>query len=103
MQLIQYQDQSSFSTVITNNFIGEDVSWSHYSLDGYKSMGFVLLLLTQDKEQKIFTLRNMKPIPMAVYDTPTMWVKYSHHIIPPNVVEEVEQSWSPLNFLCLPH
>jgi hypothetical protein len=72
MQLIQYWGQSSFSMVITNNFIGKDVS---YSLDGYKSMGFVLVLSTQDKEQTI-SLRTIKPIPMAVYDTPTMWVSF---------------------------
>ncbi len=47
-------------------------------------MGFVVHLSTKDKEQKIFKLRTIKPIPMAVYDTPNMWVKYGHHILPPN-------------------
>ncbi len=84
MQLIQYWDLSSLSTVITNNFIGEDVSLSHYSLNGNKTMGFVLLPSTQDQEQKIFTLSTIKTTPITVYDTPTMWVRYCDHIIPPN-------------------
>ena len=73
-----------FSTIITNNLIGEDVTLSQYSLNGYESMGFVVHPFTQDKEQKIFILRTIKPIPMVVYDTPIMWVKYGHHILPPN-------------------
>jgi hypothetical protein len=84
MQLIQYWHLSSFSKVITNNFIGEDVSLSQYSLECYKSMGCVVCPSTQGKEQTIFTLRTIKPIPVAVYDTPNMWATYGHHILLPN-------------------
>jgi hypothetical protein len=57
MQLIQYPHVSSFSTVITNEFIGEDVYLSQLSMDGYEAMGFDVTQLTQDMEQSLFTIR----------------------------------------------
>jgi hypothetical protein len=83
MQLIQYRDLKTFSTVITNNFIREDVSLKYYSLNCLMTMGFVLLS-THDDEEKIFTLDTIKPISSALYDTLTMWWKYCDKIIPPN-------------------
>ncbi len=38
MQLIQYCHVSSFSTVITNEFIGDDFYLSQHSHDGYEAM-----------------------------------------------------------------
>jgi hypothetical protein len=40
MQLIQYPHVSLFSTVITNEFPGEDFYLSQHSMDGYEAMGF---------------------------------------------------------------
>jgi hypothetical protein len=40
MQLIQYPHVSSFSTVITNEFVGEGFFLSQHSMDGYEAMGF---------------------------------------------------------------
>jgi hypothetical protein len=51
MQFIQYPHVSSFSTVITNHFIGEDFHLSQHSMDGYEAMGFDDIQLTQDVEQ----------------------------------------------------
>ncbi len=51
MQLIQYQDLKSFSTVITNNFIREDVSLKYYSLNGFMTMGFVLTSAHHEEEK----------------------------------------------------
>jgi hypothetical protein len=48
MQLIQYPHVSSFSTVIINEFIGEEFCLSPKSLDGYEAMGFDVTQLTQD-------------------------------------------------------
>jgi len=56
MQLIQYQNYSTFSTSITNNFIGVDVQLSKMSLNGYESMGFDVRSLTQDRDQEQFTV-----------------------------------------------
>ncbi len=85
MQLIQFWHVSPFSTIITNNFIREDIALSQYSLNGYESMGFEVEQSTQNQEQKIFSLRTNKPIPVAVYDTPIMWAKHGNHILPPNL------------------
>ena len=52
MQLIQNQNYATFSTSITNNFIGVDVQLSKMSMNGYKSMGFDVRSLTQDWEQE---------------------------------------------------
>ncbi len=51
MQLIQYHHVSSFSTVITNHFIGEEFCLGQTSINGYKAMGFDVTQLTQDEEQ----------------------------------------------------
>jgi hypothetical protein len=48
MQLIQYPHVSSFSTVITNEFIGEVFYLSQHSMGGYEAMGFDVTQLTQD-------------------------------------------------------
>jgi hypothetical protein len=67
MHLIQYHHVSLFSTVITNEFIGEEFNPSPHSLNGYEAMGFDITQLTQDEEQSLFTLKTNIPIPMLVY------------------------------------
>jgi hypothetical protein len=49
MQLIQYWHVSSFSTIITSEFIEEEFCLN--SLHGYEAMGFDVTQLTQDEEQ----------------------------------------------------
>jgi len=68
MQLIQYQNYSTFFTSITNNFIGVDVQLGKMSLNGYESMGFDVRSLTQDRDQEQFTMTTQTPIPLAIYD-----------------------------------
>ncbi len=48
LQLIQYPHVSSFSTVITNEFIEEDFYQCQHSMEGYEAMGFDVTQLTQD-------------------------------------------------------
>jgi hypothetical protein len=56
MQLIQYCHVSSFSTVITNKFIGEEFFLGQTSIDGNEAMGFDATQLTQDEEQRLYVL-----------------------------------------------
>jgi hypothetical protein len=72
---------SCFSTVITNEFIGEEFYPSPNSLDGYEVMGFDVTQLTQNEEPSLFTFKNM-PIPVLVYGDSFQWAKYGHHILP---------------------
>jgi hypothetical protein len=67
MQLIQYPHVSSFSTAITNEFIGDDFYLSQHSMDGYEAMVFDVTQLTQDEEQSLLTIKTNMPIPMLVY------------------------------------
>jgi hypothetical protein len=67
MQLIQYPHVSLFSTVITNEFIGEDFYLSQHSMDGYEDLGFDTTQLTQDMEQSLFTMKTNMPKPVVVY------------------------------------
>jgi hypothetical protein len=67
IQLIQYPHMSSFSTVITNHFIGEEFYLSRHSMDGYEAMGFDVTQLTQEMEQCLLTIKTNMPIPMLVY------------------------------------
>ncbi len=85
MPLVQYPHVSLFSTVITNHFIGEDFYLSQHSKDGYEVMGFDTILLTQDEEQSLFTIKTNMPIPMLVYRVIFQWEKYGHHILPSNL------------------
>jgi hypothetical protein len=73
MQLIQYCHVSSFSTVITNEFIGEEFNLSPNSLNGYKAKGFDVTQLTQDEEQSLFTIKANIPIPMLMYGDSFQW------------------------------
>ena len=81
MQLIQYRHASSFSTVITNEFIGEEFCLGQTSINGYEAMGFDVTQLTQDEEQSLFTIKTDMPIPMFVYGDSIQWAKYGHHIL----------------------
>jgi hypothetical protein len=85
MQLIQYCHVSSFSTIITNELIGEGFYPSQHSLDSYEAMGFDVSQATQDEEPSLFTLNTGKPLPMLVYGDSFQWEKYSHHILPPSL------------------
>jgi hypothetical protein len=82
MQLIQYRNYSTFSTSITNNFIGVDVQLSKISENGYESMGFDVKSLTQDRDQDQFTITTRTPIPLSVYDDHYTWAKYGRRILP---------------------
>ena len=48
---------SLFSTVITNEFIGEEFCLSETSINGYEAMGFDVTQLTQVEEQSLFTIK----------------------------------------------
>jgi hypothetical protein len=85
MQLIQYPHVSSFSTVIPNEFIGEDVYLSQHSMDGYEAMEFDVTQLSQDEEQSLFTIETNMPIPMLLYGDSFQLAKYGHHILPSNL------------------
>jgi len=82
MQLIQYRTYGSFSTSITNHFIGVDVQLSKISLNGYESMGFDVTSLTQDRDQEQFTITTHTSIPLAIYDDRYTWAKYGRLILP---------------------
>jgi hypothetical protein len=67
MQLIQYPHVSLFSTVITNELIGEYFYLSHHSMDGYEARGFDFAQLTQDMKQCLFTIKTNMRISVLVY------------------------------------
>jgi hypothetical protein len=77
------QDQSLFSKVITNNFIGEEVTLDENSVYGYKMMGFKTM--GEDEESNIFSLRLEVSIPFSVFGDSYSWAKYGNHILPSNV------------------
>ncbi len=76
---------SLFSTMITNHFIGEVFCLGQTSINGYKAMGFDVTQLTQDEEQRLFTIKTDMPIPMLVYGVSFQWAKNGHHILPPSL------------------
>jgi hypothetical protein len=80
VQLIQYRISHLFSILITNNFIGEEVTFDENSVCGYKMIGFITL--KEDEESNIVSLRLELPIPFSVFGDSYSWAKYGHHIIP---------------------
>jgi hypothetical protein len=80
VQLIQYRIGQSFSMVVTNNFIGEEVTLDENSVCGYKMMGFKTM--GEYEESNIFSLRLEVPIPFSVFGDSYSWEKYGHHILP---------------------
>jgi hypothetical protein len=109
VQLIQYRHASSFSTVITNEFTGEEFCLGQNSIDGYEAMRFDVTELTQDEEQSLFTIKTNMPMPMLVYGDSFQWEKYGHHILPSSLDWTNHNKgslhctfWNPLiEFLCL--
>jgi hypothetical protein len=85
MQLIQYCHVSWFSTVITNKLIGEEFCLGQTSISGYEAMGFDVTQLTEDEEQRLFTIETNMPIPMLVYGDSFQWEKYGHQILLPSL------------------
>jgi hypothetical protein len=73
MQFIQYPHVSLFSTVITNEFIGDNLYLSYHFMDGYEALGFDFTQLTQDMEQRLFTIKTNMPIPVLVYGDTFQW------------------------------
>jgi hypothetical protein len=80
VQLIQHRIRHLFSILITNNFIGEEVTLDENSVCGYKMMEFKTL--SEDKESNIFSLRLELPIQFSVFGDSYSWEKYGHHILP---------------------
>ncbi len=80
---MQYCHASSFSTIIFNEFIGEEFCLGQTSIDGYEAMGFDVTQLTQEEEQSFFAIKTDMPIHMFMYgDSYVQWAKYGHHILP---------------------
>ncbi len=48
-------------------------------------MGFDVTQLTQDEEQRLFTIKTDMPIPMLVYGDSFQWAKYGHQILLPSL------------------
>jgi hypothetical protein len=69
--------------VITNTFIGEEVTLDENSVCGYKIMGFKTM--GEDEESNIFSLRLEVPMPFSVFGDSYSWAKYGHPILPSNL------------------
>jgi hypothetical protein len=92
MQLIQFRHAFKFSVTITNNFIGDDVDITKWSLAGYEAMGFNVTPLTQDTDQNLFSFGTEYPIPVAFYCDRYTWAKYGK-ILPSTIsLEEREKT-----------
>jgi hypothetical protein len=70
---------------ITNNFIGNDVDVTKWSLAGYEAMGFNVTPLTQDTNQNLFSFGTEYPIPVAFYYDCYTWAKYGKIIFPSTI------------------
>ncbi len=81
MQLIQFCHSFNFLVTITNNFIGDNVDITKWSLAGYKAMGFDVTPLTQDTDQNLFSSGTEYPIPVDFYYDCYTWAIYGKMIL----------------------
>ncbi len=108
MQLIQFCNVFKFSVTITNNFIGDNVDITKWSLAGYEAMGFNVTPLTQDTDQNLFSFGTEYPIPVAFYYDCYTWAKYGKILLSTISLEEREKTalhstfWNSFQqFLCI--
>ncbi len=93
MQLIQFCHAFKFLVTIMNNFIGNDVDITKWSLAGYEAMGFDVTPLTQNTNQDLFSFGTEHPIPVAFYFDHYTWAKYGKFILPSKIsLEESEKN-----------
>jgi hypothetical protein len=93
MQLIQFCHALKFSVTITNNFIGDNIGITKWSLAGYEAMGFDVTPLTQDTNQNLFSFGTEYPIPVVYYFDCYTWAKYGKIILPSTIsLEEREKT-----------
>ncbi len=64
-----------------NNFIGNDVDITKWSLAGYEAMGFNVTPLTQDTDQNLFSFGTEYPTPVAFYYDRYTWAKHGKIIL----------------------
>ncbi len=64
-----------------NNFIGNDVDITKWSLAGYEAMGFDVTPLTQDTNQNLFSFGTEYPIPVVFHYDCYTWAKYGKIIL----------------------
>ncbi len=93
MQLIQFCNSFKFLVTITNNFIGNNVDITKWSLAGYEAMGLNVTPLTQDTNQNLFSFGTEYPIPVAFYYDCYTLAKYGKIILPSSIsLEEREKT-----------
>ena len=86
VQLIQSWSNGNFGTAVTNNFIRHDIVLDKISWNGYESMGFDTIPLTQDMEQDLFSIKTRYLISLAPYYDRYIWAKYGHHMLPSTIL-----------------
>jgi hypothetical protein len=93
MQLIQFPHELKFLVTITNNFIGDDVGITKWSVAGHEAMGFNVTPLTQDTNKNLFSFGTEYPIPVVYYFDCYTWAKYGKIILPSTIsIEEREKT-----------
>ncbi len=87
LQIFQYlHHKIKFWLLITNNFVGDDVTLQYWSWLAYSSMGFDTSTLTQDCNNMVFFgIKTDYPIPMFQYGDLFTWAKYGYIILHPDL------------------
>jgi hypothetical protein len=93
VQLIQFGKNQSFLLALTNKIIGSEVILSHDSINGYQALGFDVQALgvdvsslKQNKMEDEFIIHTDMPICIVQFSDAFMWLKYSLHQFPSDVL-----------------
>ncbi len=84
VQIYQYQAHKiKFSTIISNELVGIDITLNYSSHFDYTTMGFDTSTVTQDSDYTdgYFGIRTHRPIPVLQYGDSFTWAKYCDMVL----------------------
>ncbi len=93
VQIYQYQaDKIKFSTIISNELVGVDITLNYSSPFGYTAMGFDTSTVTQDRDYTdgSFGITTHRPIPVLQYGNSFIWVKYCYMVLHPDMIHKLK-------------
>jgi hypothetical protein len=93
VQIYQYQAHKiKFSTIISNELFGVDITLNYSSYFGYNAMGFDTSTVTQgcDYTGGFFGITTHHPIPLLQYGDSFTWAKYCYMVLHPDMIGELK-------------
>jgi hypothetical protein len=93
VQIYQYQAHKiKFSTIISNELVGVDITLNYSFCFGYTALGFDASTVTQDCDYTdgYFGSTTHCPIPVLQYGDSFTWAKYCYMVLHPDMIRKLK-------------